>query len=146
MCAALVVQMLACAVCWHVLQDTLDSFEVRCCASQRLHQARCGVHCCVQAAATAHIADEFEEDGDEIVFDGARLLCHLIVDADFVNQEEWMKFPPTPTPTLPLMHFHHFHAASWFLCFSSEIALHCICLLSMATLNFAVFCCSATLI
>ena len=71
----------------------------------------------MQAAATARIADEFDildsdQDGDEIVFDGARLLCHLIVDADYVNEREWMKFPPAPTPTLPLMHFHHFHAAS----------------------------------
>jgi hypothetical protein len=134
-----------------VLQDTLAGFEVRRCAAQRLHQARCGVHCCVQAAATARIADELDiydndQDGHENYFDGAWVLCHLIVDADFVNEREWMRFPPTPTPTLPLMHFHHFHAASWFLCFSSENKLHCICLLSMATLKFAVFCCSATLI
>ena len=35
--------------------------------------------------------------------------------------------------------------ASWFFCFSSVNALHCMSLLSMATLKFAVFCCSATL-
>jgi hypothetical protein len=36
-----------------VLQETLANFEVRCCASQRLHQARRSVHSCVQAAVEA---------------------------------------------------------------------------------------------
>ncbi len=35
--------------------------------------------------------------------------------------------------------------ASWFFCFPSGNTLHCITLLSKAALNFAVFCCSATL-
>jgi hypothetical protein len=30
-----------------VLQETVAGFEVRCCASQRLHEARRGVHSCV---------------------------------------------------------------------------------------------------
>jgi hypothetical protein len=44
-----------------VMQETVADFEVRCCASQRLHQARRGVHSCVQAAAAARVAggDEF---------------------------------------------------------------------------------------
>jgi hypothetical protein len=73
-----------------VLQETMAGFEVRCCASQRLHQARCGVHSCVQAAAAARIAgrpDIFEsaENGD-----GASVLCHLIADADAVNKQDWL--------------------------------------------------------
>ena len=36
-------------------------------------------------------------------------------------------------------------SASWFFCFSSVNTLHCIYLLPLATLKFAVFCCSATL-
>jgi hypothetical protein len=39
-----------------LLQETVAGFEVRCCASQRLHQARRGVNSCVQAAAAAHVA------------------------------------------------------------------------------------------
>ena len=35
--------------------------------------------------------------------------------------------------------------ASWFFCFSSVKALHCMTLLREAALKFAVFCCSATL-
>ena len=52
---------------------------------------------------------------------------------------------PPPLP-LSLIYFHDFHAASSFFCFSSVYLLHCISLLFMATLKFAVFCCSATLI
>jgi hypothetical protein len=69
-----------------VLQQTVDGFEVRCCASQRLHQARCGVHSCVQAAASARVAGgdnilESAENGD-----GVSVLCHVIADADAVNK------------------------------------------------------------
>jgi hypothetical protein len=68
------------------LQETLAGFEVRCCASQRLHQARCGVHSCVQAAAAARVAGgpdilKSAENGD-----GASVLCHVIADADGVNK------------------------------------------------------------
>ena len=93
LCAALVVPVLACAVCLtasRVLQETLAGFEVRCCASQRLHQARRsrGVHSCVQAAAAARVAGgrdivESVQDGD-----GASVLCHLIADADGVNKRD----------------------------------------------------------
>ena len=69
-----------------MLQETVAGFEVRCCASQRLHQARCGVHSCVQAAAAALVAG-----GRDIFYsaengDGASVLCHVIADADAVNK------------------------------------------------------------
>ena len=71
-----------------MLQQTLASFEVRCCASQRLHQARRGVHCCVQAAAAARVAggrgiSDSAENGDV-----ASVLCHVIADADSVNKRD----------------------------------------------------------
>jgi hypothetical protein len=70
-----------------VLQETLADFEVRCSASQRLHQARCGVHSCVQAAAASRVAGgpdilESAENGD-----GASVVRHLIDDADAVNKQ-----------------------------------------------------------
>ena len=61
-------------------------FEVRCRASQRLHQARRGVHSCVQAAAAARVA------GGDGIFesatngDGVSVLCHVIADADVANK------------------------------------------------------------
>jgi hypothetical protein len=50
-----------------------------------------------------------------------------------------------PRPPLPLIYFHNFHAASSLFSFPSVNTLHCIGLLNVATLKFAVFCCSATL-
>ncbi len=69
-----------------MLQETLAGLQVSCCASQRLHQARRGVHSCVQAAAAAQVAGgpnifESVEDGD-----GVSVLCHVIADADTVNK------------------------------------------------------------
>jgi hypothetical protein len=69
-----------------VLQETVAGFEVRCCPSQRLHQARRGLHSCVQAAAAAHVAGgrdvlESAKNGD-----GVSVLCHVIADADAVNK------------------------------------------------------------
>jgi hypothetical protein len=71
-----------------VLQETVAGFEVCCCASQRLHQARHGVYSCLQAAAAARVAGgrdilESAEDGD-----GISVLCHMIVDADGVNKRD----------------------------------------------------------
>jgi hypothetical protein len=71
-----------------VLQETVDGFEVRCCSSQRLHQARRGVHSRVQAAAAARIVGgrnilESAERGD-----GASVVCHLIADARSVNMRD----------------------------------------------------------
>jgi hypothetical protein len=71
-----------------VLQQTRAGFKVLCCASQRLHQARRGVHSCVQAAAAARVAGgrdilESAEDGD-----GVSVLCHVIADADGVNKRD----------------------------------------------------------
>ena len=68
------------------MQETMAGFEVRCCASQRLHQARRGVHSCVQAAAAARVAG-----GDGLLDsayngDGVSVLCHVIADADAVNR------------------------------------------------------------
>jgi hypothetical protein len=70
-----------------VLQETVAGFEVRCCASQLLHQARRGVHSCVQAAAAARVA---RIAGGILVSttvngNGVSVLCHLIADADAVN-------------------------------------------------------------
>ena len=69
-----------------MLQESVAGFEVSCCASQRLHQARRGVHSCVQTAAAARVAGgpgilESAENGD-----GVSVLCHVIADADAVNK------------------------------------------------------------
>ena len=66
----------------------MAGFEVRCCASQRLHEARRGVHSCVQAAAAARVAGgrdivESAQNGD-----GVSVLCHVIADADAVNNRD----------------------------------------------------------
>ncbi len=72
-----------------VLQETVANFEVRCCASQRLHQARRGVHSCVQAAAAARVAG-----GRNFVVtsamngDSVSVLCHVIADTDAVNKRD----------------------------------------------------------
>ncbi len=80
-----------------VLQQTVAGFEVRCCASQRLHQAHCGVHSCVQAAAAARVADGRASQpwsrGRDISFSARSgladlMLCHLIADADGVNNKQ----------------------------------------------------------
>ena len=70
------------------MQETMAGFEVRCCALQRLHQARRDVHSCVQAAAAARVAG-----GPDIVEsaangDGASVICHVIADADGVNKRD----------------------------------------------------------
>ena len=61
---------------------------LRCVAAHRsgLHQARRGVHSCVQAAAAARVAGG--RDIVELAYngDGASVLCHLILDADRVNK------------------------------------------------------------
>ena len=70
-----------------MLQETVAGFEVRCCASQRLHQARGGVYSCVQAVAAARVAGgwilESAMNGD-----GVSVLCHVIADADAVNKRD----------------------------------------------------------
>ncbi len=70
-----------------MLQETVAGFEVRCFASQWLHQARCGVHSCVQAAA-ARIAGGRDILDSAEKGDCAAVLCHLIADADAVNKRE----------------------------------------------------------
>ena len=82
-----------------MLQKTVAGFEVRCCVSQRLHQARRGVYSCVQAAAAARVAGEPDilksaEDGD-----GVLVLCHLISDAEGVNKRDKRSYN---LPTAPL--------------------------------------------
>ena len=52
------------------------------------HQARRGVHSCVQAAAAARVAGgpyivESAANGD-----GVSVLCHVIADADSVNKRD----------------------------------------------------------
>ena len=70
-----------------MLQETVAGFEVRCCASQRLHEARGGVHSCVQAAAARAAGRrgivKLAENGD-----GVSVLCHEIADADAVNKRD----------------------------------------------------------
>jgi hypothetical protein len=71
-----------------VLQETVACFEVRCCAWQRLHEARLDFHSCVQAAAAARVAGgcgilasaEFGYD--------VSVLYHVIADADAVNKRD----------------------------------------------------------
>ena len=74
-----------------MLQETVAGFEVRCCASQRLHQARRGVYSRVQAAAAARVAGGFGIFDDILESaengDGASVLCHVIADADAVNKQ-----------------------------------------------------------
>ncbi len=86
-----------------MLQQTVAGFEVRCCASQRLHQARHGIHSCVQAAAAARVAGRTgvtlpdihssAENGD-----GASVLCHVIADADGVNKRSFQLMHSYYTP------------------------------------------------
>jgi hypothetical protein len=59
---------------------------VRCCASQRLHQARRGVHSCMQAAAAARVAGGLDILGSAANGDLVSVLCHVIADADCVNK------------------------------------------------------------
>jgi hypothetical protein len=60
---------------------------VRCCASQRLHQAPRGVHSCAQAAAAARVAGGREILRSAEITDGAWVFCLLIADADDVNKQ-----------------------------------------------------------
>jgi hypothetical protein len=69
-----------------VLQETVAGFEVRCCASQRLHEARLGFHCCVQAAAAARVAGRGDILDSAELGDGVSVLYHEIADADAVNK------------------------------------------------------------
>jgi hypothetical protein len=71
-----------------VLQESVAGFEVRCFASQRPHQARRGVHSCVQAAAAARVAGGPDILKSAEIGDGASVLCHLIADADGVNKRD----------------------------------------------------------
>ncbi len=71
-----------------MLQETLAGFQVRCRALQWLHQARCGVHSCVQAAAAASVAGGCDIVESAEIGDGVSVLCHVIADADGVNKRD----------------------------------------------------------
>jgi hypothetical protein len=71
-----------------VLQETLASFEVRCCALQLLYEARRGVLYCVQAAAAARVAGGHDILESAKNGDGASVLCHLIVDNDGAKKQD----------------------------------------------------------
>ena len=71
-----------------MLQETVAGFEVRCCASQRLHQARRSIHFCVQAAAAARVAGGADILDSARNGDGVSVLCHVIADADAVNKRD----------------------------------------------------------
>jgi hypothetical protein len=73
-----------------VLQQTVAGFEVRFCASQRLHQALRGVHSCLQATAAARVAGGRNIYDSAYDGDGVSVLCHLIADADAVNKRDEM--------------------------------------------------------
>jgi hypothetical protein len=73
-----------------VLQETVAGFEVRCCASQRLHQARRSVHSCVQAAAAARVAGAPDIMKSALNGDGVSVLCHVIADADAIHKRDGM--------------------------------------------------------
>ncbi len=73
-----------------MLQETVAGFEVRCCALQRLHQARRGVHSCFQAAAATRIAGGRDIVNSVRIGDGVSVLCHVIADADAVNKRDGM--------------------------------------------------------
>ena len=70
-----------------MLQETVAGFEVRCCALQQLHQARRGVHSCVQAAAAARVAAGPDILDSALDGDGVSVLCHVIADADAVKKK-----------------------------------------------------------
>ena len=70
------------------MQETVAGFEVRCCASQRLHQARGRVHSCVQAAAAARVAGGRDILESALYGDGFSVLCHVFADADAVNKQD----------------------------------------------------------
>ena len=70
-----------------MLQETVAGFEVRCCASQRLHQARRSVYSCVQAAAAARVSGGHDILDSAENGDGVSVLCHVIADADAVNKQ-----------------------------------------------------------
>ena len=71
-----------------MLQETVAGFEVRCCASQRLHQTRRSIHSCVQAAAAARVAGGPDILKSAETGDGAAVLCHVFADADAVNKRD----------------------------------------------------------
>ncbi len=66
----------------------MAGFEVRCCASQQLHQACRSVHSCEQAAAAARVAGGPDIMESAANGDGVSMLCHVIADADGVNKED----------------------------------------------------------
>jgi hypothetical protein len=71
------------------LQETLAGFQVRCCALQRLHEARRGVHSRVQAAAAARVVGRPNILKSVEIGDGVSVVCHLIADADAVNKPDY---------------------------------------------------------
>ncbi len=76
---------LACAVCLTRVAGNGGWFSGLFSLSQRLLQARCGVHSCVQAAATARVAGGPYFWKSVRTGDSASVLCHLIADAEGIN-------------------------------------------------------------
>ena len=70
------------------MQETVAGFKVHCCASQRLHEARRGVHFCVQAAAATFVASGRDILDSAKNGDGVSVLCHVIADANAVNKRD----------------------------------------------------------
>ncbi len=80
----------------------MAGFQVRFCASWHLHQARRGVHYCVQAAAAklsaARVAAGRDIWNSATNGDGASVFCHVIADADAVNKRNREYLPPAFPP------------------------------------------------
>ena len=53
-----------------------------------MNRAKSGVHSCVQAAAAARVAGGRDIVDSARCGDGASVLCHLIADADAVNNRD----------------------------------------------------------
>jgi hypothetical protein len=68
----------------------------------QLHQARRGVHSCVQAAAAARVAGGRDILNSTKNKEGALVLCHMIADADSVNYQD-RQYAHAPSPLIYFM-------------------------------------------
>ena len=71
---------------------------LRIAAAVTAYQARRGVHSCVQAAAAARVAGGRDILKSAKTGDGVSVLCHLIADADGVNQRSFQLMHSYYTP------------------------------------------------
>jgi hypothetical protein len=115
-----------------VLQETLASFRVSCCTSQRLHQARCGVHSCVQAAAADRVLGRNTPEYTRYSAIGPqrrRRFGAFAFDCYCLWHQQARHAPLgviATRPLLPLIDFHHFLCSKviLLLLFSQRTPLH----------------------